>query len=139
MIFCGPTHSDSSRIYNLDFGTGLSGSHLSKTLRFLEEVCRSTATFSIAKKRTFAQHHSQHYSQQQVRLIKNSLSVQFGQQGHIVTLPLHTLNEAVIDAGSSVPVSLHDAGVLPQDCKRRYNYIESVEKGLGVPFILVMY
>ena len=100
--------------------------------RSLQKYCN---TLNAKKPRTFAQHHSQ----QQVRSIENSLSVQFVQQQHTVPLSLHTLNRAVIDAGVGVPISLHDAGVLPQDRKPRYDYIESVKRGLGVPIILVTY
>lgn len=43
----------------------------------------------------------------------------------------------VTDAGIDSPVSLQDADVLPEDRKRRYDYIESVKQGLDVPIMFL--
>ena len=87
------------------------------------------------KQRTFANHHSP----QQICSIENSLTVQFVQQRHTVASLLQPLCTSIADAGLDSPVFLQDAGVLPDDRRRRYDYMESVKGGLDVPIILVTY
>ena len=98
--------------------------------RSLQKYCD---ILEVKKQRTFANHHSQ----QQVRSLENSLSVQLIQQRHTVPHSLAPLCKQIIDAGIDTPVSLQDADVLPQDRKRRYEYIESVKRGLQVPVIFL--
>ena len=87
------------------------------------------------KQRTFANHHSQ----EQIRSVENSLTVQFIQQRHTVASPLQPLCSSIADAGLDSPVFLQDAGVLPVDRRRRYDYMENVKGGLDVPIILLTY
>ena len=76
------------------------------------------------KRRTFANHDSQ----EQIHSIENSLSVQFVQMRHTVASSLQPLCTSIAAAGFDSPVFLKDAGVLPHDCQRRYNYMESVKE-----------
>ena len=87
------------------------------------------------KQRTFADH----YSPELIRSIKNSLTVQFVQQRHTVASLLQSLCASIADAGLDSLVFLQDAGVLPDDHRRRHNYMESVKGGLDVQIILVTY
>ena len=87
------------------------------------------------KQRTFANHHSQ----QQICSIENSLTVQFVPQRHTVASSLEPLCERIADAGLDSSVFLQDAGMLPGDHQRRYDYMERVKCGLDVPVILVTY
>lgn len=101
-------------------------------VRSLQKYC----DILIAKKqRTFANHHSQ----QQVRSIENSLTVQFVQQRHTIPSSIQPLRKAVADAGVDTPVSLQGAGVLIEDRKQTYDYIESAKRELDVPIVLVTY
>ena len=105
----------------------------------VEILARSLQKYSdilcVKKHRTFTNHHSQ----EQVRSIENSLSVQFLQQRHTVPSTLQSLCEEITYAGSDTPVLLQDTNMLPEDRKRRYEYMEALKNGLDVPIVLVTY
>ena len=100
--------------------------------RSLQKYCDY---LNAKKQRTFANHHSQ----EQIRSIENSLTVQFVNQRHTVASSLQPLCTSVADAGLDSPLFLQDAGVLPHDRRRRYDFMESVKGGLDVPIILLTY
>ena len=63
---------------------------------------------------------------------KFAFTVQFVQQRHTVASSLEPLCTAITNTGL-------DADVLSEDRRRRYDYMESVKRGLDVPIILVTY
>ena len=78
-----------------------------------------------------------HTSQEQVRTIANSMTVQHLAARHTLEQCLQDLSSAVEEAGPDVPVPLEN--FLPNDRRRRYEYIEHVKTGLKMPTVLVTY
>ena len=135
----GDLRSHSQRLFqNLQAGfwSRLEWQLFKREVEILARSLQKYCDILFAKKqRTFANHHSQ----QQVRSIENSLIVQFVQQQHTIPSSIQPLCKAIADAGVDTPVSFQGAGVLPEDHKRRYDYIESAKGGLDVPIVLVTY
>ena len=69
-----------------------------------------------------------HRSIEQVRTVGNSLSVQLICLRHTPVASLQGLSEALDEAGIDSPLSLQESGLLPQECRKRYEYIEQANK-----------
>ena len=80
-----------------------------------------------------------HQSEEQVRSVSNSMTVQVINQHHSPPAGLQSLSRIVEDAEIGNPVSLQEIGVLPQDQRKRYDYLEHVKQGLSMPIILLTY
>ena len=80
-----------------------------------------------------------HHSEEQVRTVANSMAVTFIAARHKSSINLQELSTTVETAGIDEVISLQDAGVLPSDRRRRYDYIEELKQGLKMPIVLVTY
>ena len=76
-----------------------------------------------------------HQSTEPVRTVANSLSVQLISPRHTPAACLQGLSETLKEAQNGSPVSLQDTGLLPQDRRRRYEYIEHVKQGFTMPVV----
>lgn len=76
-----------------------------------------------------------HSSEEVVRSVGNSLTVCF--TGVRLSPPPYTapISEAVLAAGPDSPVELD--GLLPDDRRRKYDWLVEVKKGLGVPLCML--
>ena len=80
-----------------------------------------------------------HHSTEQILTVGNSLSLQLISPRHTPTASLQELSEALEEAGIDSPLSLQDSGLLPQERRKRYEYIEHVKQGLHMPVVLATY
>ena len=67
------------------------------------------------------------------------MSVQLISPCHTPTASLQGLSEALEEAGIDSPLSLQDSGLLPQERRKWYEYIEHIKQGLHMPVVLATY
>lgn len=78
-----------------------------------------------------------HSSQEQIRTIANSMTVQYLAARHTLEQCLQDLSSSVEEAGRNVAVSLEN--FLLSDRRRRYEYMEHVKTRMNMPTVLVTY
>ena len=80
-----------------------------------------------------------HQSEEQIRSVGNSMSIQVITPRHSPPASVQALSTIVEEVGIDEPISLQEANVLPQDRRKRYDFMEHVKQGWRMPIILVTY
>ena len=78
-----------------------------------------------------------HHSDTPAQMVANGLTVDFIKSRHTVPSVLEKFTEAILEAGTNVPVDLDP--LLPGDRRRRYNLIQVLKDGLNSSAVLATY
>lgn len=103
----------------------------------VELLARSVGRYAellIAKRSRITSLHN--YSQP-ARSVGNSLTIEYLKSCLSILTDLHTIDQAVVDAGFHAAIDLQD--FLPQDRRRRYDMIQHIKCGLSSAAVLLTY
>ena len=77
--------------------------------------------------------------EEQIRSVGNSMTIQVITPHHSVPASVQVLSRIIEETVIDEPISLQEANVLPQDRRKRYDFMEHVKQGLRMPIVLVTY